>query len=72
MFCCLPFSSFSIVEMFTLLLLASSAREILSLARSARKFCDRISPFHTLISPYFLQRTFYLTFLLWLVATYNI
>lgn len=68
---CLLFSSFSIVEALTPLLFDSSARLKLCLARSARKFCDRVSPSHTLTSPYFLQRTIYLTFLLWLVATYN-
>lgn len=68
---CLLFSSFSIVEAFTPLLFDSSARLKLCLERSARKFCDRISPFHTLISPYFLQRTIYLTFLSWKVTTYN-
>ena len=68
---CLLFSSFSIVEALTPLIFDSSARLKLCLARSARKFCDRVSPSHTLFSPYFLQRTIYLTFLSWKVATYN-
>lgn len=68
---CLAFSIFSIVETLTPLRLDSSAREMLSLARCARKFSDSVSPFNTLISPYVLERTIYLTFLSWKVTTYN-